>query len=128
MMKQRCYNLNYPRFRDYGGRGIQVQESWKNDPRAFINYISNLPHAEELGYSLDRIDNDKGYEEGNLKWSTYSEQNLNRRTQKNNTSGVKGVCWHKPSKKWVAQYKKEHLGYFTEFDDAVKARKEAEDN
>ncbi len=51
---------------------------------------------------------------------------------KNNTSGVKGVSWHKISNKWSAQIKihgkKKHLGLFTNFDDAVKARWEEEND
>lgn len=44
----------------------------------------------------------------------------------NNTSGVKGVCWRKREKKWVATIvinkNKKHLGYYKDFDNAVCAR------
>ena len=47
-----------------------------------------------------------------------------------NTSGVTGVCWDSSKKKWLAQiginHKNIHLGRFTNFEDAVKARKDAE--
>lgn len=51
--------------------------------------------------------------------------------QSNNTSGYKGVCWNKKSNKWYAQIrvnkKRIHLGSFTNIEDAIKARKEAEE-
>ena len=48
---------------------------------------------------------------------------------KNNTSGVTGVHWHKVKKKWeatITEGKKKYLGIFTNKEDAIKARKEAE--
>jgi hypothetical protein len=48
----------------------------------------------------------------------------------NNTSGVKGISWDKPANKWYARIKTngklKHLGYYKNFDDAVKARYKAE--
>lgn len=45
--------------------------------------------------------------------------------QKNNTSGVRGVSWHKGNKKWCARvmYQKEtyYLGYYDNLEDAEKA-------
>jgi hypothetical protein len=55
---------------------------------------------------------------------------MNLSQHKRNTSGVSGVAWHKQRNKWRAfimiDYKQIALGLFTEFEDAVKARKEAE--
>jgi len=66
----------------------------------------------------------------NLRDVTNQENCKNVGISKNNTSGGIGISWHKASKKWSAyikhNYKKIHLGLFLEFDDAVKARKEAE--
>lgn len=78
-MKTRCFNPNSQRFSDYGGRGITVCEEWKNDFKSFYDYVSQLPHFGEEGYSLDRINNDGNYEPGNVKWSTAKEQNFNQR-------------------------------------------------
>lgn len=56
---------------------------------------------------------------------------LTKRTPKNNTSGTKGVVWDKSNKKWRAQItfkgKKHNLGYFTNKQDAINARKKAEE-
>ena len=47
-----------------------------------------------------------------------------------NTSGVKGVCWHKRAEKWHAQIavnsKNKHLGYHDDFTEAVAHRLAAE--
>lgn len=79
-MKQRCFCKNHHKFKDYGGRGITVCDEWKNDFQAFYDYVSELPHFGEEGYSIDRINNDGNYEPGNVKWSTLKEQARNRRT------------------------------------------------
>ena len=81
-MKQRCNNPNHKGYKDYGGRGIKVFEDWEEDFQAFYDYVSKLEHFNEDGYTLDRIDNDKGYEPGNIRWATYSEQRMNQRRQK----------------------------------------------
>lgn len=50
--------------------------------------------------------------------------------QKNNTSGCKGVSWHKDKSKWYArimfQGKSYSLGYYTDIEQAISARKTAE--
>ena len=125
-MKARCYRENHPNYKDYGGRGIMVQSSWVHDPRAFCEYLDNLPHAGEPGYSLDRIDNDENYKEGNLRWATYSKQNLNTRTRKDNASGVKGVSWNKTKDKWEVRYRGKYMGLYQYFLEAVFARRSAE--
>ena len=44
---------------------------------------------------------------------------------------IPGVCWSNECKKWRAYIgvngKQKHLGYFDDIDDAIKARKDAED-
>ena len=55
----------------------------------------------------------------------------NRSVMSNNTSGVTGVNWAKGKNKWEARIVVNgntiRLGYFCEFEDAVKARKDAEE-
>lgn len=57
--------------------------------------------------------------------------NLNKTIPSNNTSGTKGVSYDKRGKKWEASIKlsgrKRFLGYFIHKEDAIKARKEAEE-
>lgn len=67
----------------------------------------------------------------NLRITTPSENGSNISISKRNTSGVTGVYYEKAPQKWVASIRKNRklitLGKFDEFDDAVKARKEAEE-
>lgn len=78
-MVKRCANLNDTSYADYGGRGITVHGEWQNDFEAFYNHIGPVPFD---GATIDRINNERGYYPGNVKWSTQTEQARNRR---NNT-------------------------------------------
>lgn len=52
----------------------------------------------------------------NLRLATQSENHCNRGKFKNNTSGFKGVSWHKYTQKWEAKIMldgtRKYLGYF----------------
>ena len=54
----------------------------------------------------------------------------NQRRRSDNTSGVVGVCWDKEKLKWRTHIqvdgKSKHLGYFTNKEEAARARKKAE--
>lgn len=72
----RVQRTSDPRYKDYGGRGITVCDSW----RVFENFYRDMGEPPSPHHSIDRIDNSKGYFKNNCKWSTSTEQSRNRRT------------------------------------------------
>lgn len=78
-MKARCTDLNNDSYVDYGGRGITVCAEWMTSFEAFYDHVTALPHFGEDGRSLDRIDNDRDYEPGNVQWATAEMQRRNQR-------------------------------------------------
>lgn len=103
MVRQRCYNPNYSSYKNYGARGITMYDGWKDSFVSFSSYIDKELGRRPDGYTLDRIDNDKGYEPGNLRWASHSEQMHNRRAL--GSSKVQGVSQRKDTGKWVARIK-----------------------
>ncbi len=74
-MMLRCYNEWHPAYKNYGGRGIKVHPEW-HDFKKFYEYIGPRPSRT---HSLERINNSKEYEPGNVTWDTaYVQQNNNR--------------------------------------------------
>ena len=79
-MKARCMNINSPDYENYGGRGITIHGEWIDSFDKYDKYINELPNALKHGYTIDRIDNNKNYEHGNLRWA--SQRTQSRNTQK----------------------------------------------
>lgn len=77
-IRQRCHNPKDAAFKDYGGRGITVCDRWRE---SFENFLADMGEC-PLGLEIDRIKNDKGYEPGNCKWSTKTENCRNRRSNR----------------------------------------------
>lgn len=128
-IKKRCYYDKDVQYEGYGMRGITVCDRWLN---SFENFYADMGDRPSPKHSIDRIDTSGNYEPDNCKWSTASEQIINQRMRKDNSSGCKGVSKDKKSGKWYAYIspgeneKRIGLGYFTELEDAIEARKQAE--
>ena len=83
-IKTRCTNKNAPDYDRYGGRGITMYDEWLGSFDAFFSYLGPRPSKQ---HSVDRIDNDKGYEPGNVRWATKMEQGRNKKNSTYVTDG-----------------------------------------
>jgi len=93
-------------------------------------HIARLVVQVPDGVEPDHIDGNKHNNlPANLRLATRSQNAMNRPKQANNTSGYKGVSWHKRSAKWGAAIqvngKQKHLGLFESVIDAASAYNEA---
>lgn len=83
---------------------------------------------------LDEVDHSDGNglnnSISNLRTVSRNENMRNTKIRSDNTSGVVGVIWDKRYSKWQVRIHFDgraiHIGYFSSFDSAVKARKDAE--
>lgn len=123
-MIQRCENINHPRYKDYGGRGIIVSDEFKPYEN-FKNWALSNGYNDTL--SIDRIDNNDIYCPDNCKFSNDSEQVINTRDRKDNSSGFRGVS--KDKHNWRASIqihgKQQFLGYFNTPEEASIAYEKA---
>lgn len=68
-------------------RGIGIEDPrW----RRFENFLADMGEIPE-GYTLERIENDRGYCKDNCRWATNREQSLNKVTTKLSPEAVRGI-------------------------------------
>lgn len=116
------------------------QYTWRTSSNGYIittiNRKNILLHRLIMNPSddliVDHINHDKkDNRRSNLRICTVSNNNMNKSKLKSNTSGVTGVTWNKKGGYWVSQIGLNNeiiiLGYNTNFEKAVKLRKEAEE-
>lgn len=76
--KNRCTNPNDPAYKNYGGRGITFDFSSVLEAGLWIQENIGL----RKGADIDRIDNNKGYAQGNIRWATRSMNAHNKTTSR----------------------------------------------
>lgn len=95
-MQTRCYNSKAKAFKRYGGRGITICNRWKE---SFVNFLSDMGPRPSPIHSIERIDNDGNYEQGNCYWATREEQANNKGNNRHIT--INGVT------KTIAQWSRD---------------------
>jgi hypothetical protein len=80
----RCTKPDHRDWPNYGGRGITVCARWLG-ASGLANFIADAGEKPSPRHSLDRIDNDGGYEPGNIRWATQKEQLANQRPRVRNS-------------------------------------------
>jgi hypothetical protein len=100
-MIQRCTNPNAATWNYYGGRGICVCDRWRN---SFENFIADMGRRPSSAHTLDRVENNKGYDKDNCAWRTRKDQMNN--TRKNRFIDING------DKRTVSQWA-EHMNVDT---------------
>ena len=126
-MLTRCYNESSSSYPEYGGRGIQVCERWRNDPWAFFEDMGKKPNPKD---TVDRIDVNGDYTPENCRWADTFTQARNTRVRKDNNTGVRGVQYKKDKNRYIVSM--QHKGAIVlnkkvrTFDEAVALRKAAE--
>jgi hypothetical protein len=78
-MRNRCLDPTSPAWDRYGGRGITIFEGWIHDPAAFIAHVGPRPSPR---HEIDRENNDRGYEPGNVRWVVRKINDRNRRSNR----------------------------------------------
>lgn len=122
-MRKRCSDHRYAQW--YGN--VRVCDRWQN---SYENFLADVGRKPTPDASLDRIDPSGHYEPSNVRWVPKHKQAHNTKTFRTNKTGVAGVSWSNTKQKWRAAIyvsnKQKHVGYFDDFNDAVAARKTAE--
>jgi hypothetical protein len=76
-MKDRCYGVNNPAYKSYGGRGIGICDEWLNSFLSFYTFAIN--NGWQQGLDIDRENNNGNYEPSNCRFVTRRTNCFNKR-------------------------------------------------
>lgn len=74
-IRRRCRDKKFSSYPTYGGLGIDIHQEWYENVETFVRDVGHPPTPD---HTIDRIDNKKGYEPGNVRWATAIQQARNR--------------------------------------------------
>jgi len=127
-MMRRCYDQNAVNYGRYGEKGTHVCDEWLDGFESFAQWALSNGYSDSL--ELDRIDYNGDYTPDNCRWADEFVQAHNKGIGRNNSTGIKGVCFSKQAGKYrayIMRYGVKHeLGLFLTLEQAVKSRQEAE--
>lgn len=113
------------------GKGYPITNLLKIDGKRTSIRLHQLILPRIEGLEIDHINRIKtDNRRCNLRHVTHSQNNLNKLTQCNNTSGYRGIYWQKKAKKWHAQImvsgRQIYLGIFSDKQEAITAYSETQ--
>jgi hypothetical protein len=94
-MVERCTNPKNSAYKNYGGRGIGIDPSWRD----FCSFLADMGERPERG-TIERLDSNKNYGPTNCKWASRAEQSRNTRRTRLFTLDGKTQCL----KDWTLEY------------------------
>lgn len=123
---------DYEKIKDYcwfiDSHGYVAANAVKDNKRITILFHCLVMNNKYIDHKKHTIQDNR---KNNLRIVTHSQNSMNRSIKSNNTSGITGVSWDKKSNKWHSRIginnKEISLGFYVNINDAVKARKEAEE-
>lgn len=122
-------------FVDSDRKGYVISKEHLSDKQRtiFMHRVIMSDYLKDNNLQVDHIHTERKNDnrKSNLRLATQSQNSMNRKIASNNTSGVPGVYYRQDTNCWRAVITKDyivyHLGDFNKFEDAVKARKAAEE-
>lgn len=122
-MLKRCEYRNRRDYQHYGARGIRVCDEW-HDFEIFYQWA--MSHGYRQGLTIDRVNNNSGYNPGNCRWISPKGQAQNRTsrslyTMDGHTRSLTEWCRQYGIESYVVVHRVKDYGW--SFEDAVKTPK-----
>lgn len=87
-IRRRCNNKKRKDYARYGGRGIKVCARWNS----FAAFLADMGRRPSKDHSIERRNNDRGYQPDNCFWATRQQQARNKRSSSNLTHDGITLC------------------------------------
>jgi hypothetical protein len=118
------------KYKWYYKRGYAMKTTYLDEGKRITEFMHRVILGIMNDLHTDHINNNGlDNRRSNLRKCTVSQNQMNRGIHKNNTSGYKGVMWHKLHKKWFSRIaingKRYYMGEFKDKIDAARAYNEA---